>query len=1072
MSRTLVLGLVCVHAICWFCAIAPAVAGERPASSVLHLTDGSFLPGQLCESADPEVLQWRAPAFARPLNFPLSAVHSVHYVVEGPQPKPRGEYCFELVGEGMLYGNLLALTPDEVEVDSPVLGRMHLQRGHIQRFYRWQGADLIYLGPNGLAGWQGASLTPQWRDEGGLLTTEQPGASLFSDLAIPDQAVIEVELSWKRQPDFVLALGVDNLDVAVQHAFQLEVWDDELVVVGESARDADLAAVQHVGAGEGSVRLKAYLDQKARSLLLVSPSGKPLASLHIDAKKLQSHRGVRLTNEHGDVRLEHLRITRWNGREPREVREHQARLQRTDGSIVYGRLAAYDPRSKAFTIRDGMTETVVKEDDMADIFLSPGEPAGSGSTDAVGPPSRSTLRLVYRDGSRFSGTLTRIEDTHLTLACPGVKELLRLPLAELRSVISLRLGERPPPPPVAGKRGRLEMEGVSLKGRLVTGKGPADASCLVWHPDLGLNASPLLKGLSGRIVYRDRQPTPSAPQPGPGPYQAVAPAGVRADVRVKGAIVQRRSNERVREQLWRMVPIKDGSGYVKLVHLQSGKVLAIAGKSNESGELAVLARDDGSRAQQWKFEKDGAYFKMVNRKSGKVLDVQGASMEEGAPIIQWDSKAEGSNDNQRWSWQGNGNVRRLRSKASGLVLDVGVEAAVVQRRVGLSPVSVQRPSGGRPSLHLRSGDTIPCEVTHIDEKAVTFKTPLSEATFVPHEKIKSVDLIAGDSPKLDETKRDRLLTLPRMQKDSPPTHLIFSENGDFLRGRVLEMDDKRLKVEVRLETREIPRDRIAQIVWLHADELAGRKPAPAAAVSSPNRVQIMREDGNRLTFLAQQADAQTISGTSDVLGACRADLDEVDQLLFGTSIEESAAKLADHSWKLHQAAEPKFAQADFDNSADGRPTGIESPLVGQQAFSFRLDMLDGRSFDLADHKGRVVVVDFWATWCGPCMQSMPLVESVVQEFAGRGVDLIAVNLEEDPEHVKSVAERHKLKVPVAFDRDSAVAAKYAVTAIPQTVVIDRDGKIARLFVGGGKKTADSLRKALQELSAAKPSAAP
>jgi thiol-disulfide isomerase/thioredoxin len=132
-----------------------------------------------------------------------------------------------------------------------------------------------------------------------------------------------------------------------------------------------------------------------------------------------------------------------------------------------------------------------------------------------------------------------------------------------------------------------------------------------------------------------------------------------------------------------------------------------------------------------------------------------------------------------------------------------------------------------------------------------------------------------------------------------------------------------------------------------------------------------------------------------------------------------------------------------------------------------LDLLDGSRFHLAERKGRVVVLDFWATWCGPCLQTMPLVDGVVREFAGQDVDFVAVNLEEQPEQVKAVLERHKLNMPVALDRDGVVAAKYAVTAIPQTVVIDREGKIARLFVGGGKKTADALRKALQELSTGK-----
>ena len=119
--------------------------------------------------------------------------------------------------------------------------------------------------------------------------------------------------------------------------------------------------------------------------------------------------------------------------------------------------------------------------------------------------------------------------------------------------------------------------------------------------------------------------------------------------------------------------------YVKLVHAETGKVLAVADNSDEAGAKAVLAKDDGSKGQQWKLEKDGDYYKVVNRKSGKVLDVEGESTEEGGAIIQWDDKSEG-NDNQRWSWEGKDKDRRLKSKSSSLVLDVGDDAAIVQRK--------------------------------------------------------------------------------------------------------------------------------------------------------------------------------------------------------------------------------------------------------------------------------------------------------------------------------------------------------------------------------------------------------
>lgn len=123
----------------------------------------------------------------------------------------------------------------------------------------------------------------------------------------------------------------------------------------------------------------------------------------------------------------------------------------------------------------------------------------------------------------------------------------------------------------------------------------------------------------------------------------------------------------------------DDAKYVKLVHVKTGKVLAVADNSDEAGAKAVLAKDDGSKAQQWTFEKDGDHYKLVNRKSGKVLDVEGESTDEGGAIIQWDEKSEG-NDNQRWSWEGKDKARRLKSKSSTLVLDVEDDGAVVQRK--------------------------------------------------------------------------------------------------------------------------------------------------------------------------------------------------------------------------------------------------------------------------------------------------------------------------------------------------------------------------------------------------------
>jgi thiol-disulfide isomerase/thioredoxin len=374
-----------------------------------------------------------------------------------------------------------------------------------------------------------------------------------------------------------------------------------------------------------------------------------------------------------------------------------------------------------------------------------------------------------------------------------------------------------------------------------------------------------------------------------------------------------------------------------------------------------------------------------------------------------------------------------------------------------------QPVWTRPTLHLRTGDAFPAEVTRIDGDGVWFQSPISKSTFVPHGKVQAVEMApeARDAIRLSKAKRERLMTVPRMQRDAPPTHLICSRDGDYLRGRVVALDKATLQVEVQLETRDVPRDRIARIIWLHAEEQATAKEAPKPdGKESGLRVQAVQERGNRLTFVARSVADSMLVGWSDVLGDCRVGLGDFDQLLIGDAIEQASAALAYQQWKLQNAPEPKSAQDAEAGGASGRMPGTEAALVGKPAPDFELDLLEGGRFRLAQRKGRVLVLDFWATWCGPCMQAMPQVERVMQEFRERGVELVAVNLQENPEQITNTLERQKLHPSVALDRDGTVAEKYGAHAIPQTVIIDRKGTVARLFVGGGPRLGDQLREAL------------
>jgi peroxiredoxin len=148
------------------------------------------------------------------------------------------------------------------------------------------------------------------------------------------------------------------------------------------------------------------------------------------------------------------------------------------------------------------------------------------------------------------------------------------------------------------------------------------------------------------------------------------------------------------------------------------------------------------------------------------------------------------------------------------------------------------------------------------------------------------------------------------------------------------------------------------------------------------------------------------------------------------------------------------------------------PLVGQAAPEVKLQLLDGGELNLAALKGKkVVILDFWATWCGPCVQAMPVIDKVAEKFKDQGVVLYAVNLQEEPDEIKKFLDEAKLKVAVALDKDGAVAGSYRAEAIPQTVLIGKDGTVQVVKVGVSPNLEASLTKDLEAILAGKDLAA-
>jgi thiol-disulfide isomerase/thioredoxin len=149
-----------------------------------------------------------------------------------------------------------------------------------------------------------------------------------------------------------------------------------------------------------------------------------------------------------------------------------------------------------------------------------------------------------------------------------------------------------------------------------------------------------------------------------------------------------------------------------------------------------------------------------------------------------------------------------------------------------------------------------------------------------------------------------------------------------------------------------------------------------------------------------------------------------------------------------EAKKVENIQAEIQKLQSGEGETPSAALVGKPAPAVKLNNLQGEVVDIASHRGKdVVVLDFWATWCGPCRKLMPTLEKVATDYKEKGVVVYAVNQEEAPEEVKKFVADMKVGLNVLLDADGAVSASYMAMSIPQTVVIDKAGNVSKVHVG-------------------------
>lgn len=128
----------------------------------------------------------------------------------------------------------------------------------------------------------------------------------------------------------------------------------------------------------------------------------------------------------------------------------------------------------------------------------------------------------------------------------------------------------------------------------------------------------------------------------------------------------------------------------------------------------------------------------------------------------------------------------------------------------------------------------------------------------------------------------------------------------------------------------------------------------------------------------------------------------------------------------------------------GAPAQAGAPLP---APDFSLPARDGGSLRLSDLRGQVVMINFWATWCGPCRQEMPLLQQIHARYEPLGFVMLGVNVEPDSAVAQQWLQGVPVTFPILFDQQNAVSAQYGIQGMPSSVLIDREGRVRHVHRG-------------------------
>ena len=1041
-----------------YCPILFAVTGglnQAVGEDVAWLTwrNGDSLKGSLNESFDHRI-SWLSPAFQGPINVRIDQLAGIRFPStrsEGTDRQP-SQFRIYLNNGDRLEGNLLSLNNSSITIDCLAFEEpVTLQRKVVRRIVHNGAEELRLSGPGELTSWTstGRDRRPtDWFTElSGAFTTHQWSGNLFRPIELPEKVEISFSAKFPRgKPDLEIGLLKDPTLGPM-----LETWDNYVVLTFRTK----FVPVMELKEGDKKLSFRLFWNQSNGEVRLCSESGELLAAIDnalVDRRPVDNNRksqedlsrGFSMLNRTPEMHLESLTIQQWDG-DPAPVIDLKKPLLLLSGQQPSSQVENIQLREGSSHLSIGPKSVPLKE--FRELIFPPSTESKT-RTDVT--------RVAWYSGTTVSGDFRSVEKGYLNLQPVWSEKPLPLKLSNTKEIQFPQTRA-----PLEAAADHLTAENLSLFGTVRVLPRTVGNTLLGWQPAGASAPIPLAEDSAASMIRG---------------ANSAAPANIRSSIGQARLFLT--NNELLSGEL---ISIRDGK--IDFTSRSTGRITI-------SSDL-IRAIDIGSAGRVLTGFGDPEWEVFEESEEQVDLTKQAATLTGGGfgnssillgDVLCFDAK---------WKQSTGSFTLRLFSESEALgspSIDIVVAAQGSRLYIGklresgafsfsgehieiedneASFTIVAEPKKVIVFANERSKPvlTIPLSPDQISGNGVYFnlgggwpgwnQTP-TEITFSNF----LIERSPGSIPRkiIDSHSREMALTIPRIYRGKVPTHLLVAPNGDMLRGKLLSGVGNELRFDSKGEILTLPRNRVSTLVWLREDiDGKGTQSQEAHHFKITHRFVLM--DGSRLNLSGQRVEGSDFIGLSEYLGECRVSIENVHHIEKGPTLlaenRSDAAALSYQNWNITYAPEPKLP---------GESDGSDSPLIGKEAPKIELRTLkDNETFNLAEHKGKVVVLDFWATWCGPCIKAMPTVKSVIEKIDSEDIVFIAINQAESHQIVVDfLAQRGWISTPVAFDFNGKVSASYEVKGLPHTIVIDRKGKISWTHSGFTDEMGGKLFKAIKK----------